>query len=300
MTPNLKQDTGGIFKALLTQLDTADASALEEISKLLGSIKYDAALVDEVANAMFNYIESAYKHQMQSVDFKNMVHNQVYNLYKESMAQDGPYPRTEFGLIDRRAADFLERSDLFYLGKYISDPATKTRVLDYIKKTYIENGAAIGNSRKELNAFMNGLGYQLELERWQARRIIDTTVSNARVYSQLNGLRQAMVKTFQVTGPDDNKTCSYCKSMLDRSFTLSTELTYFDRMLSAGPDALPNVKPFLKGSLDIKDVEGMDDGQLQDLGFALPPFHPHCRHNIVAETFYENSADVPYAVEVGI
>lgn len=264
------------------------------------TVTYDPALVNDVADAIFHYIERAYKGQMASQDFKDMVHNQVRNIYKESMAKDGPYPRIEFGLVDRRAAEFLERSDLFYLGKYITDPAAKARILEYIKKTYIENGAAIGNSRKELNAFMDALGYQLELERWQARRIIDTTVSNARVFSQLVGLRQAMTKTFTIAGPDDNLTCPFCREMLGRSFSLAPELQNLDSMLATGPEALATVKPFLKGSMTLDDLSGMDDSTIQDLGFALPPYHPHCRHRLIAETFYESAAEVPYAVEVGI
>lgn len=293
-------DTGGIFNALLTQLESADAAALTEIANLMGSLSYDRVLVDEVANAVFNYISKAYKHQMESEVFKDMVHNQVYNIYKESMAKDGLYPRIEFGLVDRRAADFLEKSDLFYLGKYINDPSTKARLLDYIKKTYIEGGAAIGNSPKELKAFMDALGYQLGLERWQARRIIDTTVSNARIFSQLTGMRQAMTKTFSIAGPDDNKTCSFCRSMLNRTFSLAPELNTLDTMLSAGPDALPAIKPFLKGGLELNELKDMDDAQVQDLGFALPPYHPHCRHRLVAESFYDDAAEVPYAVETSI
>lgn len=293
-------DTGGIFKALVIQLEQADAAALTEIMNLMGSLNYDPALVEEVSNVIFNYISRAYKHQMESPEFKDMVRNQVYSIYKESMAKDGPYPRLDFGLVDRRAVDFLEKSDLFYLGKYINEPAAKARILEYIRKAYIEGGAAIGNSPRELNAFMKALGYQLELERWQARRIIDTTVSNARVFSQLTGLRQAMTKTFSITGPDDNKTCSFCKEMLNRTFSLHTELNTLDTMISAGPEALASLKPFLKGGLDLADLKNMDDNTVQDLGFALPPYHPHCRHSLVAETFYEDAAEVPYAVETGI
>ncbi len=266
----------------------------------MGTIKHDPALVDEVANAIFNYISKAYKHQMSSSEFKDMVRNQVYNIYKESMANDGPYPRTVFGLVDTKAVDFLEKSDLFYLGNYINSPAAKDRILKFIKETYIENGAAIGNSPKELNAFMKALGYQLELERWQARRIIDTTVSNARVFSQLVGLRQAMVKTFTVTGPDDNKTCPVCKEMLGRSFSLAPELKNLDALLAAGPESLPIIKPFLKGSLDTSELSGMNDDEIQTLGYALPPYHPHCRHRLAADTFYEDAAEVPYAIETNI
>ena len=295
---NWINDTGGIFNALLPSLIRADQRALKDILELLGSLPVDSIAIDELADAMFHYIERAYHIEFSGQDFKEMVHSQINTIYKESMAKDGLRVRTQWTLVDTKAAEFLERSDLFYLGKYIQDPGTKTRILEYIKKAYIEEGRGIGNSPKELRAFMDALGSQLELERYQARRIIDTTVSHARTFSQITGLRQATVKTFTIVGPLDNLTCAFCHEMVGKSFSLATEVAALDSLLAAGPEAMSVVRPFLKGSILLEDLKNMSDGMIQEMGFALPPYHPSCRHSLAVDTFYENPEDVPYPVEM--
>lgn len=278
-------------------MNKAEGQAFNHIMRYLAMVSYSPAIVDEVADKLYNIIKSAYDVNLTSSQFKELVHKQVNTTYRELVKEDPLRPTANLTLADRRAIQYLENVDNLYLGQFISDPAVKKAVVDYIKEAYLENGAAIGNSPKELQAFMNALGEQLDLEKWRVRQIIDTTVAKARVYGQLTGMRQAGVRTFEIAGPDDNLTCEYCKEMLGRRFSLATELTRMDEVINAGAEGMPYVKPFIKGGMSIQDLQDASDDDVQSMGFACPPYHPQCRHRLVAFDFYEDPSEIPYSVE---
>lgn len=250
-----------------------------------------------MAESLYNILVSQYRLKISSSQFKDMLRSQTEKLYEELVRTDANMPRVNFSLSDRRAMQFLANSDQVYLGKFINGEELKKDVIDYIRTAYLENGNAIGNSPKELNAFMAAFREQLQLSRWKVRQIIDTTVSRARVFGQVNGLRAAGARTFEIAGPDDNKTCDFCREMLGRVFDVHTEIRDLDRLLQVGPEALATVKPFLKGNISLEDLKNTGDDALQAAGFAAPPYHPSCRHRLVAKTFYENLDEIPYSID---
>lgn len=278
-------------------MNFADQTAYHNIIKYMSTVAFDPSLVDELSDSLYRIIQSAYDLRLGSTQFKELVHAQVDKNYRQLAGEDPIRISRNLSLPDYRAIQYLEDIDRIYLGKFISDPKVKQAVVDYIRKAYLEQGVAIGNSPKELQAFVNAIGDQLDLEKWRIRNIIDTSVSKARVFGQLNGMRQAAVRTFEVMGPNDNLTCDFCKDMIGRRFSLVTELTQLDQVMAAGAEGLPYVKPFLKGSLDLTALKSATDDDVQSQGFACPPYHPLCRHRLGAVDFYEDLTEVPYAME---
>jgi hypothetical protein len=296
-TRNYKPNSRGIFNAVLAQLDDAEETAFSKIVQYISHINPSSATADAVADALYNILNAEYNLKISSTQFKDMLRSQTEKLY-ESLVKDDPYmPRVDFSLPDRRAMQFLANSDQVYLGKYINDAELKRDIVEYIRTAYLENGNAIGNSPKELNAFMAAFREQLQLSRWKVRQIIDTTVSNARVFGQVNGLRAAGAKTFEVAGPDDNKTCEFCREMIGRVFDVATEIKRQDQLFQAGPEAFSTIRPFLKGNMSLEDLSNATDEQLQAAGFTAPPYHPLCRHRLVAKEFYENLDEIPYSID---
>lgn len=263
----------------------------------MAQISPDKALTDDVAETIYNMLSREYNLTLSSEEFKDLVRHQTESIYKELVQNDRTMPRVDYGLSDQRAMEYLNNSDLVYLGRYVNDEGLKQRIIDYIKTAYIKNGNAIGNSQKELNAFISVFREDLDLSKGQVRRIIDTTVSRARVFGQVNGLRAAGAKSFEIAGPNDEVTCSYCKEMLGRVFDVATEISDQDKFINAGPEGANAVRPFLKGTLSMTELENMGDEAVQAAGFATPPYHPHCRHRLVAREFYENLDEVPYTIE---
>lgn len=279
-------------------MDEADALALSRITRYIAALQFDRVLADEVATTVYNILRQQYGITTSSEAFLDIIHKQVTSTYKEFAKTDPLTPRINLTLPDRRAMQYLEDIDKVYLGRFIEDPALKKAIVSYIREAYLENGAAIGNSPKELQAFINMFGEQLDMEKWRIRALIDTTVSKARVYGQVNGMRQAGVRTFEIAGPDDNLTCEYCKAMIGRKFSLSAEITNLDAIINEGVEGMAYVKPFLKGSMALEALAKASDAEVQGLGFALPPYHPLCRHRTIGYDFYENAEDIPYSMEV--
>ena len=277
---------------ILAMLDAAEADAFVEISKYMAWAGANSAIATEVAETVWGILTKHYNMSLSKPQFVAEMKAQVETLYKDMAA-----PRVNFTLFDTRAMVYLENSDKVYLGKFITDPKIKANVVAFIKEAYIENGRAIGNSPTELRAFLEAFKDQLQLERWQARRIIDTTVSRARVFGKVIGFRQAAGKTFQISGPRDNLTCTFCWEMVDRKFSVATALSDMEVLFNKGPEGVDMVLPFLKGSASIDELKSASSEDLEAAGLYLPPYHPHCRHFPTLVDSYEDPTQIPYSIE---
>jgi hypothetical protein len=289
--------TGGIFNQILSQFTASEDVAFAKIVKYIQTLDPNSAIAADVANSVYEILKTSYNVMLTSDQFKEIILNQTEGAYKAIAKADPDFARTDFGLPDTRAITFLENSDTLYLGRFVASADLKTRITDYIREAYLKNGRAIGDSSKELNAFMKVFGEELDASKSDVRMIIDTTVSRARVFGQVNGMRAAGGQTYEITGPLDSLTCSICQDMVGRSFTVAGAVSQVDQILQAGPEGLDSSAPFLKGALSVGDLKGMDDEELEAAGFTVPPYHPHCRHRLAISTFYEDTADIPYAVE---
>lgn len=257
-----------------------------------------SATADAVADAIYGILVSQYKTKISSRDFKRMVTDQTSSIYKALVKEGKSVPaRVDFGLPDARAMKYLDESSLTFLNKYVTSTELEARVKKYISKAYLEEGTAIGDNPKAIDAFLKVFKSDLNASKDQVRNIIDTTVSRARVFGQVNGLRAAAAKTYVIAGPDDNKTCAFCQDMLGRTFTVLSAVTRQDEMIGAGPANVNDVSPFLKGSMSLADVQDSTDEELEAAGFALPPYHGSCRHRVVVGDFYGDDETVPYTVE---
>lgn len=289
--------TGGIFNQILLQFTQSEDDAFAKIVKYIQLLDPNSAIASDVADQVYSILRSNYDVTVSSEEFKSIILNNVEDTYKALVRVDPEFARTDFSLPDQQAITFLQNSDTLYMGKFVTSADLKTRITDYIREAYLKNGRAIGNSSKELNAFMKVFGEQLDASKSQIRAIIDTTVSRSRVFGQVNGLRQAGAKTYEISGPLDSATCSICVDMVGRSFTVQGAINQLDQIVQAGPEGINSVAPFLKGSISQTDLSEMDDAELEAQGFMVPPYHPYCRHRLVVSTFYEDTADIPYAVE---
>lgn len=286
----------GIFDLVIAQFGKAEDVAFANIIQYLGHLDPASAQADAVAEALYSIVNKEYNVLISEQDFKELIHKQTSTIYKDLVRNDALLPRVSFGLPDERAMRYLDSSDLVYLGRYVNDTTLRTRIIDYVRETYLERGAAIGNSPKELQAFIKEFGDELDLTKFQIRKIIDTTVSRARVFGQVNGMRASGAQTFEISGPDDKATCGFCREMLGRQFSVALEIADQDKFLNAGPENANYVRPFLKGSLSLDDLSNLADEEVQAQGFAVPPYHPLCRHRLTVVSFYANIDEIPYAL----
>lgn len=289
----------GFFNLVNLNLSDAEAQAFDRIIHYMASINPDAVEADEVADAMYGFLVQAYNLKMESKDFKRLIREQTSDIYTAMVKTGGAGipARINFALPDSRAMQWLDESALTFLTKYVNSPELERRVKDYIKKAYLEEGQAIGNNPKAVDAFFQTFKGDLNASKAKVRTIIDTTVSRSRVFGQVNGLRVARAKTFVIAGPDDDKTCSVCREMVGRTFTVESAVSRQDQMIQAGAAAVNDVSPFLKGNMSVDEIANSTDEELEAAGFALPPYHGSCRHRLVVGDFFGDDEELPYTVE---
>lgn len=184
-------------------------------------------------------------------------------------------------LDDFRAIEFMEKSDMVYLGKFITDPDTKRRFYKLLNKMYLEEYTPIGNNEKDLKKFISELNVGFQHELWKIRRIIDTTMNKVRNYSSVYYMSQAYVQKFEVVEMMDDITCDYCEYMNGMIFDVKLAKEQIQKEFNSDPETISSIKPFLvTKSLD--DLKEMNASDLQKQGFDCPSYHPHCRGMVIA------------------
>lgn len=188
-----------------------------------------------------------------------------------------PDPINDF--LDIRLIEFLITSDKFYLGKFVTDADTIQKLTTWIKDWYVANEGEIGRSQT-LDDFYDAFGAVLALEKYQIRRIIDTTMINARNYANVKYLHQAQVQTFRRSEVLDKLTCSRCRSIHGREFSVSVEVTKLEKMVGKPPEALAEQSPFAV-SVPYEEFNKLSSAAMQELGIGSQALHPHCRGRLV-------------------
>jgi hypothetical protein len=90
------------------------------------------------------------------------------------------------------------------------------------------------------------------------------------------------VTTFQVSEVMDNRTCPVCRGMHGKTFSVEqAERRLFQQLQMTG-DELKGAAPFPNQSKQgLRNLAGMTDQHLADMGWDTPPYHPLCRGILV-------------------
>ncbi len=269
----------------------AVAKSVRQIAKSLAELGEDATLAnvnDRVIYQLFVNWNKNFKAPMGKVTNKWV--KTVYNHFRKDstvfggkISKDRNIPSPVFDTKDFRAMEYLKRSDDMYLGKFITDPDTKKRLLAFIQEQHLENGLPIGGGRGNIGSFEDALGDVLKGEEWKIERVIATTLNKARNYAGVVYMDQAGVEEFEIRGINDRLQCKYCSHMQGRRFSLKLALDRVVEETRSTPAAVPSIAPFVTAVWkDPADMEKLTSEQIQAAGIDTPPFHPFCRDQVVA------------------
>lgn len=179
---------------------------------------------------------------------------------------------------DTTVLNFLEETDFFYMGKFIKRGDTADRM----KRRIINDYIAVGRDYSD-KKFVDGVANTLGLEYHQAERVVRTTANMSRNFASLRMMEQSqVVQVFEVVGPLDRITCDWCEAMVGREFRVVRSIMRMNAVIDAGPENVQHGRPFLVGSIKPDELEKMSDAEVDAAGFDTPPYHPSCRHRIVA------------------
>jgi hypothetical protein len=195
----------------------------------------------------------------------------------------------DFSMPDREAIKYMERVDKFYVSKYVSNsPQRSNQIANWLENQYLEKGLGIGKNKKQLQKFRDEFGAVSErLGDHAARVIIDTGVMRANNWSSILALSEEGFARFRIAGPVDNVCCRYCAAMVGRTFDVAIEKKRIEDVISSGDEDISKFDPFLTSRYGTKAgiaaLKQSSNDRVQASGMVTPPFHPMCRHTIVAQ-----------------
>lgn len=277
-------DFNSSYKKLVGQVKAnlrksiANSSSPESITDLVLYHLYLAASTgykQEVNEFTDEHIFKIYDYYRQDKSiFKNVNSNQ-----KATFAD---VPDAALGLLDYRAIEFLQKYDSVYLGKFVSDQDTKQRITRWIESNYMQENSPIGKSSRAVDQFLADLDDVLNMERWKARRIIETSANKTRNYANVNYIDQAQIPSYEVTEVLDENTCRYCRHMNGMVFDVKKTVKKINEVVSANIDEVQAKSPFVT-TVNIDDFVNLSEADLQRQGFDAPSYHPHCRGRVIAK-----------------
>ncbi len=251
---------------------------------------------ERFAETLYQVMSDDFVERMGSDFVRDLVETHAPLIYRESLlgagfeltmgAVAGDFTPVFDPIIDSTTVDFLEESDLFYMGKFVKRDDTADR----IQKKIIDDYIAVGRDFSD-KKFVNEVAEALALEYHQAERIIRATSNMSRNFGSLRVMEQSqVVRVFEIFGPDDRLKCPWCRSMLGRTFKLSKGVFRMRNIIAGGSENLPNTAPILVSSIPLTQPEDenadpfidLTDDEIQAQGFDTPPYHPRCRDRIAA------------------
>jgi predicted Zn-ribbon and HTH transcriptional regulator len=210
---------------------------------------------------------------------KSVTQKSIFN--REQFANGDPIPEPVFDLLDFRTIDYLSESDALYLGKFITDEGTKKKIRNYLEEQYIKGELPLGGETKVLNKFQNEFERLLNLESWKIRRVIDTSVNNARNDGNVMYMNQAKIEKYEIIEIQDQLTCDWCSHMDGMEFTINNAVSKIQNKVDVGPENVSRISPFAT-SIPIEEFQGMDAAAIEGKNITTPSYHPSCRGRVVA------------------
>jgi len=237
---------------------------------------WDKNFSQEIDPIIKKYVSSTYEHYRKD--------KSIFKSTKTGKSQNSFFtaPDGMFSLPDFRTVDYLERSDDFYLGKFIADKDTRTRIIKWVNAYYIENGNPIGKDENLITEFLKEFKELADLESYKIRRITETTLNKSRNYASVMYIEQAKVAKFEIVEVSDQKTCEWCAHMNGKTFEVATAVSLIKEVVASPVEDVPDKTPFAT-SIKIDDFKKLDSSELEKLGIMTPPYHGHCRGRIVAD-----------------
>lgn len=190
-------------------------------------------------------------------------------------------PDSMYNLTDYRTMNYLQDSDDFYMGKFITDKDTRNRITQWVNNYFIDQGNPIGSSDTAIKAFINSFKELSNMETYKIRRIVETTLNKSRNYASILYIEQAQILKYEIVEVGDRLTCEWCRSMDGKEFEVADASKMIKDVTENPVESVPEITPFAT-SIKIADFKLLSNAQLVSKGIQTPPFHSHCRGRIVA------------------
>lgn len=212
-----------------------------------------------------------------------------YRVTDKSVFADRTAPRgLKFSGADHLTVDFISELDNFYFSGFVKNDAFRDPLMEFFRKQYFENGAAIfgRGSPEALAKFRALIGNTVdELTDAQVRRIVDTSVQRMRNWAQIGQLSQAKIDKVKVVelGTASDQLCRTMNGKIISVGISYKAIQKFSKMTPAEFDEEfyknGEATDFAADPESYIDKHGLDGIAAQGRG--TPPYHPYCHGTIV-------------------
>lgn len=267
-----------IYKKAVKQL-------LPQINEALSKLP-DTAPVETVQDTVVYVLLSKWP-DLFANKITTVITQQVTTIYKTFRSDKSIFlgdtkipPTPSYSLPDFRAINWAKGFDNMYMGKFVTDPSTISRLNETIRKTYLESPTEIGRNSKALAAVAKEVGITLDMEEYKLRRIVDTSVNRLRNAGNISYMHQAEVESYEVVEVMDRITCPHCQHLNGKSFEVAVNYDKVQAGFQMPYNEFIEKNPFAT-TVKLDDFTKLTAEELQAQGFTVPPFHPHCRGRLV-------------------
>lgn len=258
------------MKQLSPHLTTARAGALDEIEAWLRTLPAPPDQMEFVSR-----IENILGASAASAISADTVTDAVAQIYKAF--KDIPGVNLGFGGPDIRAVNFLGKLDHFYTSGYLKNPEAQSVMRNFVTERYLKNGAGLfgRGTAADFAEFKNLLGEKVaDLEAWQIRRIVDTSVQRTRNWSAVSMMHEGGIIEMEVYEPLQD--CALCASMNGKIVSVTTAYNRMQNEMAMTPDEYEaSLRTQVSGLGNADRVEKTISAGM------LPPYHPHCRGMVI-------------------
>jgi phage gp29-like protein len=251
-------------------LQTAREEALDEVDAWLRSLSSPPAQEEFVEK-----IETILGTATGTAISRNVITDALTDIY--TAFRKAPGVNLAFGGPDIRAINFLSGLDHFYTSSYLKNEDAQKVMRSFLKERYLENGAGIfgRGDVEDIAELRNLLGQKVaDLEDWQIRRIVDTSVQRTRNWAAVTQMHEAGIQEIEIYEPI--KDCALCRAMDGKIISVSAAYATMERQMEMTPEEY---------EIDIRSIAPleMNVDELVEQG-VLPPYHPFCRGMAIKRT----------------
>lgn len=197
----------------------------------------------------------------------------------------------DFDLIDEDAVEALQGHQVFWVGEHYDENISKA-VARAARQGIVEGGKDLatvgklvkGRLIKELGRVASPGGFHgSSAQYFEGLAANAATVS--RAHGQMSSFMRIGATQYEITNPNDSRTCPICSHMDGKVFTVEQGSAQLGQELAATkPDDIKKVHPWigvsrmktLSPTPGAKGSKGQSD-KLAKAGFSMPPFHFRCR-----------------------
>lgn len=182
-----------------------------------------------------------------------------------------------FGGPDVRAINFLAKLDTFYTSSYLRNADAQNIMRNFIREKYLEKGGGLfgrGNAA-DIAELRNLLGDKVtDLENWQIRRIVDTSVQRTRNWAAVAQMHEAGIAEIEIYEPTQE--CGFCQDMNGKIVSVDVAYQTIERQMDMTPEEYEDDLRATRQELN-RITQATDRADWTAASGNLPPYHPGCR-----------------------